>query len=43
MARDRESEKIEARDLGADDYVEMPFGIGELLARIRHRAAPQGA
>lgn len=34
-ARDRESEKIEALDLGADDYVEKPFGIGELLARIR--------
>lgn len=34
-ARDRESEKIAALDLGADDYVEKPFGIGELLARIR--------
>ena len=34
-ARDRENEKIEALDLGADDYVEKPFGIGELLARIR--------
>lgn len=34
-ARDREAEKIEALDLGADDYVEKPFGIGELLARIR--------
>jgi two-component system KDP operon response regulator KdpE len=34
-ARDREVEKIEALDLGADDYVEKPFGIGELLARIR--------
>ena len=34
-ARDREGEKIEALDLGADDYVEKPFGIGELLARIR--------
>jgi two-component system KDP operon response regulator KdpE len=34
-ARDRESEKIEALDLGADDYVNKPFGIGELLARIR--------
>lgn len=34
-ARDREAEKIEALDLGADDYVEKPFSIGELLARIR--------
>lgn len=34
-ARDREAEKIEALDLGADDYVEKPFGIGELLARVR--------
>jgi two-component system KDP operon response regulator KdpE len=33
-ARDRESEKIAALDLGADDYVEKPFGIGELTARI---------
>ena len=34
-ARDQEAEKIEALDLGADDYVEKPFGIGELLARLR--------
>jgi two-component system, OmpR family, KDP operon response regulator KdpE len=34
-ARDREAEKIEALDLGADDYVEKPFGIGELIARLR--------
>ena len=34
-ARDRESEKIAALDLGADDYIEKPFGIGELTARIR--------
>ena len=34
-ARDRETEKIEALDRGADDYVEKPFGIGELLARLR--------
>ena len=41
-AREREAEKIEAFDLGADDYVNKPFGIGELMARIRaalrHRA-----
>ena len=45
-ARDREQEKIGALDLGADDYVEKPFGVGELLARIRtalrHRLAQQG-
>ena len=34
-ARDREGEKIEALDLGADDFVNKPFAIGELLARIR--------
>lgn len=34
-ARDRESEKIAALDAGADDYIEKPFGIGELLARLR--------
>jgi two-component system KDP operon response regulator KdpE len=45
-ARDREAEKIAALDHGADDYVEKPFGVGELLARIRaalrHRRAEQG-
>jgi two-component system, OmpR family, KDP operon response regulator KdpE len=35
-ARDRESEKIAALDLGANDYIEKPFGIGELTARIRN-------
>jgi two-component system, OmpR family, KDP operon response regulator KdpE len=34
-ARGRESDKIQALDAGADDYVTKPFGIGELLARIR--------
>ena len=34
-ARDRESEKIAALDLGADDYISKPFAIGELLARVR--------
>ena len=34
-ARDREAEKIAALDLGADDYIEKPFAIGEFLARLR--------
>ena len=34
-ARERESEKIEALDLGADDFVNKPFGVGELMARLR--------
>jgi two-component system, OmpR family, KDP operon response regulator KdpE len=41
--RDREPDKIEALDAGADDYLTKPFGVGELLARMRvvlRRAAP---
>lgn len=34
-ARGQESDKIQALDLGADDYLTKPFGIGELLARLR--------
>lgn len=34
-ARDLEEEKIAALDLGADDFVNKPVGVGELLARIR--------
>jgi two-component system KDP operon response regulator KdpE len=34
-ARDIESEKIEALELGADDYLTKPFSIGELIARIK--------
>jgi two-component system KDP operon response regulator KdpE len=34
-ARDMESEKIAALDLGADDFVNKPFAVGELLARVR--------
>lgn len=45
-ARDGEGEKIAALDLGADDYIEKPFGIGELTARIRtalrHRISRDG-
>jgi two-component system KDP operon response regulator KdpE len=34
-ARGEERDKVEALDLGADDYLTKPFGIGELLARLR--------
>ena len=34
-ARDAEAAKIAALDAGADDYVTKPFGMGELLARVR--------
>ncbi len=33
--RDKESDKIAALDAGADDYLTKPFGVGELLARVR--------
>ncbi len=33
--REQENDKISALDAGADDYLTKPFGIGELLARIR--------
>jgi two-component system KDP operon response regulator KdpE len=43
-ARSREHAKIEALDAGANDYVTKPFGVGELLARVRaalrHAARP---
>lgn len=34
-ARTNESDKIKALDAGADDYLSKPFGVGELLARVR--------
>jgi two-component system, OmpR family, KDP operon response regulator KdpE len=34
-ARADETDKIEALDAGADDYLTKPFGVGELLARVR--------
>ncbi|MGH7511704.1 MAG: response regulator, partial [Gemmatimonadales bacterium] len=45
-ARGREEDKVKALDLGADDYLTKPFGVGELLARLRvalrHREALAG-
>jgi two-component system KDP operon response regulator KdpE len=44
--RGQEADKVAALDAGADDYLTKPFGIGELLARMRvaaRRAAPSAA
>jgi two-component system KDP operon response regulator KdpE len=45
-ARDREAEKIAALDQGADDFINKPFGVGELMARLRtalrHRMQRRG-
>jgi two-component system, OmpR family, KDP operon response regulator KdpE len=45
--RDNEQDKVDALDRGADDYLVKPFGIAELLARIRvalrHSALVQGS
>ena len=43
-ARSDERAKVEALDLGADDYVAKPFGMAELMARIRaiNSAMPNG-
>ena len=44
--RNDEAEKIQALDAGADDYLTKPFGVGELLARLRvalrHRTPESG-
>lgn len=44
-ARGREEDKVTALDAGADDYLTKPFGVNELLARLRvalrHRAASE--
>ena len=48
-ARGQERDKIEALDAGADDYLTKPFGVGELMARVRvalrrgQKAAEPGA
>jgi two-component system KDP operon response regulator KdpE len=45
-AREREFDKVEALDAGADDYLTKPFGVNELIARIRvaqrHALAARG-
>jgi two-component system KDP operon response regulator KdpE len=48
-ARGREADKVAVLDAGADDYLTKPFGVNELLARIRvalrhtvHAASPRG-
>jgi len=42
-ARSAETQKIEALDAGADDYLAKPFGVGELLARVRAMLRRAGA
>jgi two-component system KDP operon response regulator KdpE len=46
-ARGRESDKVEALDAGSDDYLTKPFGVNELLARmraaLRRASQPAGA
>jgi len=46
-ARGKEQDKVVALDAGADDYLTKPFGVGELLARVRvalrHASQPSGS
>jgi two-component system KDP operon response regulator KdpE len=42
-AREAETEKVAALDLGADDYITKPFGMDELLARLRATLRRTGA
>jgi two-component system KDP operon response regulator KdpE len=46
-ARGKEQDKVVALDAGADDYLTKPFGVGELLARVRvalrHASRPAGS
>ena len=42
-ARDGSDDKVEALDVGADDYVTKPFGMDELLARVRAAVRRSGA
>ena len=46
-SRSDEADKVAALDLGADDYMSKPFGVGELMARLRtalrHRLAAEGS
>jgi two-component system KDP operon response regulator KdpE len=45
-ARGQETDKVKALDAGADDYVQKPFSVGELMARLRvalRHSAPGGS
>jgi two-component system KDP operon response regulator KdpE len=42
-ARDGSEDKVEALDIGADDYVTKPFGMDELLARVRAAVRRSGS
>jgi two-component system KDP operon response regulator KdpE len=42
-ARGQEQDKVQALDLGADDYLTKPFGMAELLARVRAQLRRRGA